>query len=198
MANAAYEAALEQVSTMKITCQTMRDNADAFKLAVQAETNKLRECTARLTQVKTNIDINVQRLRQRLAACQAALKAAQDGIGTLDPADVAARIGGLLEGFNGELDGLDTAAADLDEAATDACNAVEAMEGETISQDAGLREHQQGGRRRHRRSGGWTPQPPKCRGCCGRGTKRHKKSGKCVGKKKRRKSRRGRRRRRRR
>ena len=46
--------------------------------------------------------------------------------------------------------------------------------------------------------GGWTPQPPKCRGCCGRGTKRHKKSGKCVGKKKRRKSRRGRRRRRRR
>ena len=197
MANAAYEAALEQVSTMKTTCQTMRNNADAFKLAVQAETTKLRECTARLTQVKTNIDSNVQRLRQRLGACQAALKAAQDGIGTLDPADVAARIGALLEGFNGELDGLDTAAADLDEAATDACDAVEAMEGETISQDPGLREYQQGGRRRVRR-GGWTPQPPKCRGCCGRGTKRHKKSGKCVGKKKRRKSRRGRRRRRRR
>ena len=192
-ANAAYIAALDLVKEMRETCETMRNEAVRFRDNVEVRTIQLRGCTDRLNVVKGDIANNIQGLRQQLTACQTALQAAQEGIGTLNPADVAANLNNLLEGFDAQLDGLDEANNQLGTEVDRACGEVDAL---VNDYPPAPRLGQGGGRRSYR--GGWTPQPPKCRRCCGRGTKRHKKSGKCVGKKKRRKSRRRRRRRKRR
>jgi len=158
----AFQRAVQQVGALRDACNAMRDNCHLFRDNVNTHTDQLRGVVATMGTIRGNIAEIIGLMRERMdAAAAAAAGFTQE--------DAAAAVQGALQGANLNLEGLEDANAALGAEVQNAATALADINQLVAAADP------RGGVQR----GGWTPNPPACRGCCGRGTRRNKKTGKC-------------------
>ena len=126
MAENDFAQAVAGITELRGRCETIQNDCNAFRGAVELETARLARVVGALPDVAQTIATNVQFLRGQLAACKAAAAGARSGLISYEEA--AQRVNASLEGADIAVDGLDDAQAALTTQVDGAIEQVRALQ----------------------------------------------------------------------